>query len=442
MNNIKPLILAGWSWTRLWPISRDSSPKQFAILKELWGFSLFQLTLKRALKLAEPKDIFVVASSDNFFHVSTQAENIWIQIPEKNIILQPSMKETLPIISLSAKKIGSWNILALASDHLISEEDKFAEIIKNSIKYLSEWIVSFGIKPLKIETGYGYIEKDNSTNEIKKFHEKPDYENAKKYIENWYLWNSWIYFFEHDFFFSELDKINNNFKNLICDTTLTDSEIFDKIEAISIDNWISEKSKNMYCIDMPIKWTDLGSFDSIWEFIEEQNIQRENIININSKNNVVICQETNKEIALIDVEDLVIVDDEDVLLVCKKWSTQKVKQALKKSKNTRWLTEYRPWWSHTVLTIWKGFKTKTITVLPWKKLSLQSHNHRTEHWVIASWTALVTIWEETKTITTWESIYIPLWVKHRLGNPGKIPLKVIETQVWTYVEEDDIIRYD
>ncbi len=443
MNNIKPLILAWWNGTRLWPISRDSSPKQFAILKELWGLSLFQLTLKRALKLAKIEDIYIVASRENYFHATTQAQKIGLEIKSSNIIIQPSMKETLPIMSLAAKKIGSWNILALASDHLIPDEDEFANIVNSAIPYLSKWIVAFWINPLKVETGYWYIEKDYETNKIKLFHEKPNYEKAEQFIKNWFLWNSWIYFFEADFFFNELEKIDKDFKNLIL-SDKTDTQIFDEIKAISFDNGISEKSQNMYCINMPIKWTDLWSFDAIWEYVEENNINtNENIINIwDSSNNVVICQENNKEIALIDVQDLVIVEDEDVLLISKKGSTQKVKEAIKKSSKTSGLTQYRPWWSYSVLTVWNWFKTKSINVLPGKQLSLQSHNHRSEHWVVAEWTALVTVWEIEKIVPTGESIYIPLGSKHRLCNPGKINLTVIETQIWAYLEEDDITRYD
>lgn len=443
MENIKTLILAWWSWTRLWPISRETSPKQFSILKELWNKSLYQLTLQRALKISEIDDIFIVATKQNFFHVSIQAEKMWIKINPKNIIIQPKMKETLPIISLSARIIWSGNILMLPSDHLIPEEEKFVEIIKNSIPFLQKWIITFGIKPTCPETWYWYIEKDLESWLVKHFYEKPSLEKAKDFIENWFLWNWWIYFFEHDFFFWELWKINPDFKQLIFDTQKTDDEIFDEIEAISIDKWISEKSKNMYCVDMNFKWSDLWSFDAIWEYIEENNIINENKISVwETKNNVVLMESDNKEVALIDVEDLVIVDTDDVLLISKRWSTQKVKDLTKLTKKINWNTDYRPWGHYTILSKWTWYKTKKITVLPWKKLSLQSHHHRTEHWVVVEWTALVQIWEKEFILPKWESIFVPLWEKHRLSNPWKIPLSIIESQIWDYLEEDDIIRYD
>lgn len=441
MKKIKSLILAWGSWTRLWPISRDTSPKQFAILKELWWKSLFQLSLQRALKVSEVEDIYVVATSQNFFHVSTQAEKIWIKINDKNIIIQPMMKETLPIIALASRIIWEWNILMLPSDHLIPDEDKFAKIVLDWVEYLKNGILTFWIKPLKVETWYWYIEK-SSDNIVLKFHEKPNEQMALEYIQKWFLWNCWIYFFNYDFFFKELKNLEPKVYDLIFDKTKTDTEIFEKIEAISIDKWISEKSKNMYCLEMDLKWSDLWSFDSIWEYMDENNISRENILTTwDVKNNVVLSENNNKEIALIDVEDLVIVDTADVLLISKRWSTQKVKDLVKITKKSNWVKEYRPWWSFTILSEWKWYKTKKITVLPWRKLSLQSHLHRSEHWVVVKWTALVTIWEKEFLLPQWESIYVPVWEKHRLANPWKTALSIIESQIWDYLEEDDITRY-
>lgn len=442
MSNIKCLILAWWSWTRLWPISRDTSPKQFAILKELWNKSLYQLTLLRALKLTTIDNVYIVATKSNYFHAIIQAEKLWININSKNIIIQPKMKETLPIVSLSARIIWSWNILMMPSDHLIQDEENFVNIVKKWENYLKDWILTFWIKPSKIETWYWYIEKNNE-DKVLNFHEKPNYETADKYIKNWFLWNSWIYFFEKNFLFQELELLEKNVYDLINSKNKTDDEIFEEIEAISFDNWISEKSKHMYCLEMDIKWSDLWSFDSIWEYVEENNIKKDNLIEIwDTKNNVIIWENDNKEIALIDVQDLVIVDNDDVLLISKKWSTQKVKEIVKRTKKTNWNTEYRPWWSFTVLSVWEWYKTKKISVLPNRKLSLQSHHHRSEHWVVVEWSALVTIWDKEFLVVKWESVFIPVWEKHRLENPWKIPLSVIETQIWDYLEEDDIVRYN
>lgn len=442
MNNIKCLILAWWSGTRLWPISRETSPKQFAILKELWNKSLYQLTLLRALKLTNIENIYIVATKNNYFHAIIQAQNLWYQINEKNIIIQPQMKETLPIVALSSRIIWNWNILMMPSDHLIQDEENFVEIIKNNTSILEKWILTFWINPSKIETWYWYIEK-NDENKVLNFHEKPDFKTAWEYIKKWFLWNSWIYFFNKDVFFEELKLLQKEIYDLILDKSKNDDEIFNEIQAISFDNWISEKSDKMYCLNMDIKWSDLGSFDSIWEYIEENKIVLENVIQTwDTKNNVVIWETSNKEIALIDVQDLLIVDNDDVLLISKRWSSQKVKELLKKTKKTNWNTEYRPWWSFSILSVWIWYKTKKISVLPWKKLSLQSHHHRSEHWVVVEWTALVTIWEKEVLVKKWESVFIPVWEKHRLENPWKIPLSVIESQIWDYLEEDDIIRYD
>jgi mannose-1-phosphate guanylyltransferase/mannose-6-phosphate isomerase len=393
------------------------------------------------LKVSDLDDIYIVATSQNFFHVSIQAEKIWLKINEKNIIIQPQMKETLPIIALASRIIWEWNILMLPSDHLIPDEEKFSKIVFDWIKYLDKWILTFWIKPLKIETWYWYIEK-SSDDKVLKFHEKPNEEMALEYIKKWFLWNCWIYFFNYDFFFKELKILEPNIYNLIFDKSKTDAEIFEEIEAVSIDKWISEKSANMYCLEMDLKWSDLWSFDSIWEYMEENNIQPEKILSTwDTKNNVVLSENNNKEIALIDVEDLVIVDSDDVLLISKRWSTQKVKELVKKTKKTNWNTEYRPWWSFTILSQWKWYKTKKISVLPGRKLSLQSHHHRSEHWVVIEWTALVTIWENEIVVPKWESVFVPIWEKHRLANPWKVPLSIIESQIWDYLEEDDIVRY-
>jgi len=442
MEDIKSVILAWWNWTRLWPISRESSPKQFAILKELDWMSLFQITLKRALKISKIDDIYVVVSKENFFHVWVQSKKIWYEIKEKNIIIQPSMKETLPVMCLITKKIWKWNIITMPSDHLIRDNQKFKDYIYSSLDYIKKWIISFWIVPTKPETWYWYIEKDKKTNNIKQFHEKPDKKTALKFIKKGFLWNSWIYLFNSDIFWKEVSIHKNEMKNIFM-SSKSDEEIYNEVEAIPFETWIAEKSKNMYCISMDLKWSDLGSFDSIWEYIDENKIKNENIIEEwESKNNIVLQESDEKEIALIDVEDLVIVDTSDVLLISKRWSTQKVKQVVKKTKKISWDIEYRPWWSFRVLSKWNWYKTKKITVLPWKKLSLQSHQHRSEHWVVVEWTWVVTIWEKDFILPKWESIFVPIWKKHRIENKWKIPLIIIESQIWDYLYEDDIERFD
>lgn len=445
MKKLKTIILAGGSGTRLWPISRETSPKQFAILSELWGKSLFQLTLERASKVSNLEDIYVVASKENYFHALIQSEKLGLPISKDNIIIQPLVKETLPIIALATREVWEWNILVMPSDHLISDLDKFAETINFWVENTDKWIITFWIKPTNPETGYGYIEKrspEDMISKVKKFHEKPNEDKAKKYIDEGYLWNSWMYLYDQKIFFAELENHAPWINKLILDKSLSDLDIFKEVKAISIDKWLTEKIDNLHCINIDFYWTDLWSFDAIWDYMLQTNKKHPNILEEGKvEDNVVLSESKNKEIALIDVKDLVIVDSDDVLLIAKKWSTQKVKQITKKTTKKIGLTEYRPWGSFRILWEWTGYKTKKITVLPGKKLSLQSHNHRSEHWVVVSWTALVIIWDQEKLVTKGESVFVPIWVKHRLENPWKMPLIVVESQIWDYLEEDDIIRY-
>ena len=444
-NKLKVVILAWWYGTRLWPLSRKTSPKQFSKLRELWWKSLFQMAVLRALEITNEKNIFIVTAKDIYFHSEVQTKELWINIEESNYIMQPSMKETLPIIALTTRKIWKWDILVMPSDHIIEDNIDFKNTVLNWIKYLDKSIVIFWIKTKNPETCYWYIEKEEKNKEIsevKSFHEKPDKETAKKYIEKWFLRNSWIFLFNSNTFWSELEKVNKKMKNLFFNDKLDDNYIFDKVEAVSIDYWLMEKSKNVISVDLNIYWNDLWSFDAIWEYFKKKKVINKKVITEWScKNNIVLSESRNKEIALIDVKDLIVIDHEDVILISKKWSTQKVKEIIKKSKNNIWLTEYRPWWKFRILEEWVWYKTKNLTVLPWKKLSLQMHYHRSEHWVVVSWTAKIIVWEEERILEKWESTFVPIWTKHRLENPWKVPVIIIESQIWDYLEEDDIIRF-
>ena len=445
MENLKIVILAWWYGTRLRPLSRKSSPKQFTKLREFSWKSLFQMTLERAVLLTDIKNIFVVTAKDIYFHTEIQSKEINLEIPKENYILQPMMKETLPIISLATKKIWLWNILVMPSDHIIDDTEKFRDTINSWENLLKKSIVIFWIKTNKAEIAYWYIEKEDrekNVSKVKSCHEKPDKEKAKKFIEKWFLWNSWVFLYDSSFFWKEIENINKKMKNLFFDGKKSDEEIFEEVEAVSIDVWLLEKSKNITSIDLNIYRNDVWSFDAIWEYLEKKEIKNDKVIlEWDCKNNLVLAESRNKEIALIDVSNLVVIDHEDVILISKKGSTQKVKKIIKKSKNLIWITEYRPWWKFRILEIWDWYKTKNITVLPWKKISLQMHNRRSEHWVVVFWKAKICIWEQEKILEKWESVFVPIWTKHRLENPWNIPLIIIESQIWDYLEEDDIIRF-
>ncbi len=444
---MKVVILAWWNWSRLWPISRPQFPKQFNKLDSLWWNSLFQLSLKRALHLVNLDNIFIVVSNENYFHAEIQAEEIWVNIQKDKFIFQPSVRDTLPIISLAVKKVwDNQDILFLPSDHVIEWLDDFKSRVDLWLREIDKWIIVFWIKPTSPMTCYGYIKKSDNKSMFSKvdcFHEKPDLENAKKYIKDWFFWNAWIFLFNSSVFIDSLKKVDEEIKKIIFDSKLSDEQKFEEIDPISIDKWLIEKIDNIYCIGLDNYWSDLGSFDSISNYSQEKWIKTWNVVlQWNSKNNFVVTESKLKEVCLIDVDDLVVVDSEDVLLISKKWSTNKVKNLVKQTKKLVWNKWYRPWGSYHIITPWRWFQTKKIIVLPWKRTSLQSHNHRSEHWVVAEWTLKVTIWETDKLLMKWQSIYVPMWEIHRIANPWLIPLVIIETQIWDYLWEDDINRFE
>jgi len=442
--NLKVLILAWWSGTRLWPLSRKNYPKQFIKLKEFDNISFFEKCVKRANKITIKENIFIITNKDYKFHCMNQSN-----IDEKNIIIENQARNTLWAICLWIEK---WNddddiYIVLSSDHIIKNEEKFVEMINHSIDSAKNSIITFWIKPNKIHTWYWYICFENNWNfphNVISFKEKPDEETAKSYIEKWYYWNAWIFMFSKKIFLYELEKNNKEYFELIKDWT---SKNFEKLPNLSIDYGLLEKSNNIKITPLDIYWNDLWWFEAFLEFFNEHNIITE-FSEVWWKNNFIIQTNKNKEIAFIWVDDLIVVDTNDALLISKRWETSKVKNILEilKGKNKYqtdyWTTVYRPWWSYTIIDEWKWFKTKRLTVLPGKKLSSQLHHHRSEHWVVVSGTAKISLNDKEILLAKWESTYIPIWTKHRLENCWKIDLHLIESQIWDYLEEDDIVRYE
>lgn len=449
---LKTIILAWWSGTRLWPISRKYYPKQFVKLKELDWISLFQMTLKRALRFSTPDNIIVVTNANYKFHCMSQADEVGIKIKESQILVEPIGKNTLPAITFAMTQLDEWDFaLILPSDHIIDNEDRFYESIHNSLLKAQDGIVTFGITPFCPHTGYGYIEVDKSSNivplPVKSFREKPNKQKAEEFIKAWYYWNAWIFLFSKKIFDTELKKYALEIHEIFRSKDSIEQK-FEDTPDLSIDYWILEKSDKIFLTPLDIYWSDLGSFDAIDDYLKEKNYKNYKVINIDWENNFVLSEVTNKKVAIIWLDDLIVVDTPDALLIAKKWETQKIKDVfniLKEEKSITadfWVTVYRPWGSYTIIDEWIGFKSKRITVLPGKKLSLQMHYHRSEHWVVVAWSALVTIWEEEVLVKKWESVFIPTWTKHRLENPWKMELHLIESQIGDYLEEDDIVRFD
>ena len=450
MTNI---ILCGGSGTRLWPISRTLMPKQFVKLFE--DKSLFQLTVERNSKVCDSQ--FIVSNTEQYFLALDQLEEL--NQSNNRYLLEPVGRNTAPAIALACMALDKEEmVLVTPSDHLIKDETEYAKVLEQAKVLAGEDnLVTFGITPTFAETGFGYIESADN-NSVKAFHEKPDFKTATSYLEAGnYYWNSGMFMFKAGVFLEELKKhspkvyetslkaLNNSSQS---DMIRIKHEDMASIPEDSIDYAVMEKSSIVKVIPSNIAWSDVGSFDALFEELpkdENNNTLNDKHISIDSKNNLVHGKD--KYIATIDIEDLIIVDTGDALLVSKKGSSQKVKQVVAELKKTTQLhnihlTGHRPWGTYTVLEDSPGYKIKRIVVKPGKRLSLQKHYHRNEHWIVVSGTATVTVGDTVKLIRPNESTYIKMGEVHRLENKGKIPIVLIEAQVGEYTGEDDIVRLE
>lgn len=435
MTNI---ILCGGSGTRLWPISRTLMPKQF--VKLFNGKSLFQLTVERNSSICNQQ--LIVSNSEQYFLALDQLEEI--NRFNNRYILEPMGRNTAPAIALACMALDPDEIvLVTPSDHLIKDQQAYQHILEKAEKLAKENVlVTFGITPEFAETGFGYIEA--SGEDVKAFHEKPSFEVAQKYLKAGnYYWNSGMFCFKAGIFLNELQKYspniftasNNAYQHAVHDEMIRiRHQDMASIPDNSIDYAVMEKSSCVKVIPSSIGWSDVGSFDALSDVMP------------NDENNNFIL--SDKAVNLIDVHNLIIVDTDDALLISQKGSSQKVKEVVTSYKKSNielthiHKTAHRPWGTYTVLEDTDGYKIKRIMVKPGKRLSLQKHLHRNEHWIVLSGTATVTVGEKTFSVHPNESTYIKAGEIHRLANLGKIPLTIIETQVGEYTGEDDIIRIE
>lgn len=456
---MKVIILAGGSGTRLWPFSRNAFPKQFLHFGD--GHSLLQKTIERFLPMVSASDILIVTNQDYYHLVKSQAGTI-DPLLERQILVEPERKNTGPAICLAVKYLQDFLgcnedecFLVSSSDHLITPQTVFLEGIKLAEQIARKgWHVIFGIRPHKPETGYGYVKgkptEDPNVWKVEQFIEKPDYSLAQEYVLSGdYLWNSGIFLFQIGSFLKEIQQYSASIASLSKGSFKELSVSFGEMPDISIDYALMEKSQNVMILPLDVSWSDVGSWDSVYDVLEKdsnQNAKVGNILDIDTKNCLIMGGK--RLISTVGLEDILVIETDDALFIGRKGESQRVKHLVEelKKRNAKepyeHMTSHRPWGHFTVLEEGERYKIKRIVVEPKQKLSLQKHYHRSEHWIVVKGTANVTVGEQEKLVHENESIYVPKGSVHRLENPGKVRLELIEVQVGEYVGEDDIVRLE
>ncbi len=464
-----PVILSGGSGSRLWPLSRSSYPKQYLNLDKKNNFSLLQNTYLRLEGLENLSNPIIISNQEQRFIVSEQMKGINVQ--PKSIILEPFGKNTAPAITLAALKSLEGNndpfLLILSSDHKINDEESFKKVIRYGLNHANKGrIVTFGVVPDNPATGYGYIEsfeelsKEKNSSKIKKFIEKPNSETAKKLItNNNYFWNSGIFLFKSSVVLKELErfepKILNACKEAInkgsidLDFFRINEKAFLECPKIPFDIAVMEKTSLGTVLRFQSDWDDIGSWKSVWENSAKDklgNAVKGRVIIENSQN--CYLRSESRLIAGIDLKDLIIVETNDAILVSNKESSQKVKE-LVEDLNKNNISEaslnkksFRPWGCFTNIEKGNSWQVKKLEIKPNSSISLQMHHHRSEHWIVVNGQAKVEINQKISILNKNESIYIPKGSKHRLSNPRKTPLILIEVQSGEYLGEDDIVRFE
>ena len=467
---IHPVILCGGSGTRLWPLSRKSHPKQFG--KLLDKESLFQYSARR-LSGASFSAPTVVTGSDFRFMVVEQL--LAIEIEPQIILIEPFARNTAAAICAAAVALDAKNgdslMLVSPSDHIITDEERFRATVEAAIPTADEGqIVTFGIRPDRAETGYGWLELSSKLSgdfaavaqPLSSFVEKPDAEAADALLKGgMHLWNAGIFLFSTSNILASFERyapqtlaeVRNSFSTAEADlgfTRLAD-EPWSRLEDISIDYAVMENAPNLSVMPYGGYWSDLGDWQAIWREGEADSfgvVANGPSTALDCRNTLLVATNETQELIAMGLEDIITVAMPDAVLVAHKDRAQDVKTAVEKLKEKGKAQaetlprDYRPWGWYESIALGPRFQVKRIVVNPGGILSLQSHNHRSEHWIVVEGTAKVTIDGEIKIVTENQSIYIPLGAKHRMENPSKLPLTLIEVQTGSYFGEDDIIRYE
>jgi mannose-1-phosphate guanylyltransferase/mannose-6-phosphate isomerase len=467
VEQVIPVILAGGAGSRLWPLSRELFPKQFHALFD--ERSLLQGTLQRA-QLATGEAPIILCNEEHRFLVAEQCRGIghgW-----RRIILEPEGRNTAPAIALAAlaacEDAGADAeplLLVLPSDHLIGDITSFSAAVQSAaLAARAGSLVTFGISPTHPETGYGYIEAADAAQggeaiAVRSFVEKPDLATAQKYLDSGaYYWNSGMFVLNAQVYLDELGRLCPEIRDSVTAAFANGSNDLDFYRpgdefldspADSIDYAVMEKTDRAKVVPASFDWSDIGSWTAIWKASARDshgNHLHGDVVSIDTSNSYVLAQ--NRLVGTIGVNDLVVVETSDAVLVAHKDRVQDVREVvarLKADEREEYLTHrevFRPWGSYESVGQGEGYQVKRIKVKPGESLSLQMHHHRAEHWIVVRGTAEVTRAEEVFTLAENESTYIPLGITHRLANPGKLTLELIEVQVGAYLGEDDIVRFE
>ncbi|MCL1551764.1 mannose-1-phosphate guanylyltransferase/mannose-6-phosphate isomerase [Xanthomonas nasturtii] len=461
MSDVLPIILSGGSGTRLWPLSRESYPKQFLPL--VGDKSMLQATWLRAAPVAAHAPI-VVANEEHRFIAAEQLQQLGVK--PSAILLEPKGRNTAPAIAVAALEATRDGadplLLVLPSDHVIGDEAAFQAAVTVAAEAAAQGkLVTFGIKPTAPETGYGYIKAGAGTgaSAVERFVEKPDLATAQGYLASGeYYWNSGMFLFRASRYLEELRKFHPAIADACqkawesgkrdADFTRLDKDAFAASPSDSIDYAVMEKTADAVVVPLDAGWNDVGSWSSLLDVSKQDaqgNAHHGDVIQLD-------CQNTyaygSRLIAMVGLEDVVVVETPDAVLVGHRDRIQEVKDVVSQIKTAgrseaTWHRKvYRPWGAYDSIDMGQRHQVKRITVKPGGVLSLQMHHHRAEHWIVVSGTAEVTRGDEVLLLTENQSTYIPLGVTHRLRNPGKLPLELIEVQSGSYLGEDDIVRFE
>ena len=469
--NIHPVILSGGSGTRLWPLSRANYPKQ--LLPLVGKETMLQATLARAAALSNTQAPIIVCNTEHRFLIQEQCEAIKIK-PEA-IYLESAGRNTAPAIALAAFHLSQIDenalMIVLPADHVIDDQVAFAQAVETAkVAAQEDYLVTFGVVPSAPETGYGYIKAGTALSfatpialaayQVQSFFEKPNRETATAYLqEGGYTWNSGMFVFTAKNYLQELQRhrpdifaaVQKAWQEKTTDLgfILPGKDAFTDSPSDSIDYAIMQVTDRAAVVPAQFGWNDVGSWDSLWQIAPKDsdgNVTSGDTLVFDTQKSYIRAE--NRLVAVIGLDDVIVIETADAVLVMHKSKAQHLKTAIQQLESSQrkehldHLRVHRPWGWYEGIDKGERFQVKRIMVKPGEKLSLQMHHHRAEHWVVVSGTAKVTVENQETLFTENQSTYIPLGKSHRLENPGKIPLHLIEVQSGTYLGEDDIVRFE